>query len=399
VLKPCFDFTNTGNCNNPNCKFAHVIRLHGIIDASPEVQNNNNNYNNYNNNNNQKKFHSVTAVANWKTGDQVKIFSGSKDGYWRLWSLANNSFQKEHEQYMGGTVECLQVASNFLFCGFESYSTKLPDVAVGMIHAWDLSNPAAPPMEFHMHPLLPYAHATAVTKLLVDGQRIISGSRDGSIRLWSYDNGRFALVQTLMGHAREVTGLQIVDNNFLWSSSTDASIRIWDLSKNGVCMHAITMKDTSEAPNVPNNQAQPYHTDAVTDLIKFESASGSYILSSSLDGDVKAWRGQTGEMVASEGHGEGVTCMTKAEDPNRNPFLLIGLLSGNIMARNFEPTPHLPNAFSPILLLHNRFSVAHADAVTTVVGGVPGTGTFCSGGMDGKLLVFQVAGDMGLGKQ
>jgi len=394
-----------------------VIRLHGIIEASSEMQQNNNNSNNnynnnsnsnYNNNYNNKRMHSVTSIANWQVGDQVKIFSGSSDGYWRLWTMGNGSFSKEFENYMGGPVQCLQVSSNFLFCGFESYSTKLPDVAVGMIHAWDLGNPSAPPMEFQMHPLLPYAHSTAVTKLLVvDAQRIVSGSKDGSIRLWSYDNGRFALVQTLMGHAREVTGLQIIDNNLLWSSSTDGSIRIWDMSKNGECMHAITMKDTNSDGNnqgTPNNNNtqnepnQPYHTDAVTDLITFESASGTFVLSSSLDGDIKAWNGKTGQMVASESHGEGVLCITTAEDPNRNPLLLIGLQSGNIMARNFEPTPKLPQAFSAILCLSKKFSVGHEGAVKTITNGVPGTGTFCSGGIDGKLLVFQVTGDLGVGK-
>jgi hypothetical protein len=57
---------------------------------------------------------------------------------------------------MDGAVECLVVQSNFLFCGFQSISPALPEVT--MIHAWNLSNPADPPMKFHMHTLIPYAH-------------------------------------------------------------------------------------------------------------------------------------------------------------------------------------------------------------------------------------------------
>eukprot|EP00980_Cylindrotheca_fusiformis_P029214 scaffold22753_cov160-Cylindrotheca_fusiformis.AAC.6 len=374
-----------------------------MIDASTPKQdnNNNNNQNRYNHNNDHRQeFYSVTSVANWKTGDQVKIFSGSQDGCWRLWALANGSFIKEFEHNMGGSVECLEVASNFLFCGCESYSPALPEVAVGMIHAWDLSNPAAPPLEFRMHSLLPWAHATAVTKLLVvDGQKIVSGSRDGSIKLWNFDPAgkQFVLVQTLMGHAREVTGLAVADGTYLWSSSTDGSIRIWDLANNGECQYAITMNEN--AVSTPTNQQsppQPYHTDAVTSLVSFTSPNGTFILSSSLDGDVKAWNGKTGQMVASEAHGEGVVSMAMGEDTNGKPFLLIGLQSGNIMARNLEPTPKIPKAFASILLLSNKFSAAHSDAVRVIAPGIPGTATFCTGGMDGKVLVFQVAGDLGL---
>lgn len=408
ILKVCSHFTKNGQCKNGDrCNFAHVVRVHGMINASSPKQDNtsnnsssNNRYNSHQTN--QQEMHSVTSVANWKTGDQVKIFTGSQDGFWRLWALANGNFVKEFEHNMGGSVECLEVASNFLFCGFESYSTALPEVAVGMIHAWDLNNPASPPLEFHMHTLLPYAHATAVTRLLVvDGQKIVSGSRDGSIKLWNFDPAakRFVLVQSLMGHAREITGLAVADGSYLWSSSTDGSIRIWDLAKNGDCQYAITMNDTAAA--TPTNQQsqqapQPYHTDAVTSLVSFASPNGTFIISSSLDGDVKAWNGKTGQMVASEVHGEGVVSMAMGEDANGKPFLLIGLQSGNVMARNLEPTPKIPNAFSSILLLSSKYSVAHYDAVKVIATGISGTGTFCTGSMDGKVLVFQITGDLGL---
>jgi WD40 repeat protein len=415
ILKVCSHFTKNGQCNNStHCKFAHVVRLHGSINASSTKQNNNNNNNNnrYNHQDTQQNFYSVSSVASWKTGDQVKIFTGSQDGFWRLWTLNNGNFVKEFEHNMGGSVECLEVASNFLFCGFESYSTALPEVAVGMIHAWDLNNPSSPPLEFHMQSLIPYAHPTAVTKLLVvDGTKIVSGSKDGSIKLWNFDPAAkgFVLVQSLMGHAREITGLAVADGTYLWSSSTDGAIRIWDLAKNGDCQYAITMNETaaaaaatstnqqSQQQQQPPQTPQPYHTDAVTCLVSFTSPNGTFIISSSLDGDVKAWNGKTGQMVASEKHGEGVISMAMGEDASGKPFLLIGLTSGNIMARNLEPTPKIPNAFAPILVLSSKYSVGHYDAaVKTIACGIPGTGTFCTGGTDGKVLVFQITGDLGL---
>jgi WD40 repeat protein len=397
-LKPCAPFTNTGSCPNGNCGFAHVVKLHASIDASiPDQNANKNDYNNRNNNNN-RQMSPISSVSIWETAGAIKIFTGSHDGFWRLWNTQGGTFVKEFEQSMGGPVECVEVASNFLFCGFEGTSPALPGVQVGMIHAWNLSNPNDPPLEFHMHALIPYAHATRLTKLLVvDGQKIISGSRDGALRMWAFDaaahqgKGGFVLALTLLGHAREITGLSVADN-LLWSSSTDGSIRIWDLANNGECQHAITM-----APANPQQSSSPPpgagHKDAVTDLISFTSPSGKFILSSSLDGDIKAWNGSNGQCVASESHGEGVVSMSMGKDLNNNQLLLIGLVSGNIMIRSILQTPNVP-AFTLLATLSSHFTAGHEGSVKTICEGP--ASTFYSGGSDGKVLVFQFTGDLGL---
>jgi WD40 repeat protein len=414
-MKPCSNFTKTGNCSNTNCHFAHVVKLHASIDASSpdnsqqqSQSNSSSNYNNNNRNNYNKgpALHPVTSVAIWETQGVVKIFTGSQDGFWRLWNFTGGGFVKEFEHNMGGPVECLVVESNFLFCGFESISPSLPDITVGMVHAWNLANPTDPPLEFHMQsPLIPYAHAQGVTQLLVvEGHKVVSGSKDGSIKLWQFDTAanRFALAQTLHGHARSVTGLAVADGSVLWSSSTDGSIRIWDMAKmsGDQCQYAITMasganpQQLQQQPQSPPQQAGPGHTNAVTSLTSFKSASGTFILSSSLDGDIKAWNGTTGQCVASEAHGEGVVTMCMGADASGKALLLIGLESGNIMVRSLEPTPKIQQAFAPLLVLSNHYTAAHTEAVKTVCQGP--SGTFYSGGMDGKVLVFQFTGDMGL---
>ena len=385
-----------------------------MIDASSVMpndnkNNNNNNYNNNNRYNNGPNLAPVSSVAIWETQGAIKIFTGSHDGYWRLWNTQGGHFNKEFEHHMGGSVQCLVVASNFLFCGFESIATSLPEITVGMIHAWDLSNPSAPPLEFHMQPnSVPYAHATAVTKLIVaDGQNIISGSRDGTIRFWSFDaaasganaqaaptgpsKGGFVLAKTLSGHAREITGLAVADN-VLWSSSTDGSIRIWDMTS-GQCQFTIIMAGANLNPQQQSSISATGHSNAVTGLVSFKSPSGTFVLSSSLDGDVKAWNGSTGQCVASQQHGEGVVTMSMADDPSGNQLLLIGLESGNIMVRNLLQTGKMP-AFTLLFTLSNHYTVAHSGAVKALAKGP--SGTFYTGGSDGKVLVFQFNGDLGL---
>lgn len=366
--------------------------------------NNNNNsqssHHRSNNNNNYNQMAAVTCVTTWETQGQTKIFTGSKDGFWRLWTHSGNTFVREFEHNMGGPVECLIVASNFLFCGFECTSPSLPEVSVGMVHAWNLSNPSDLPLEFYTHPtLIPYAHNLAVTELMVvDGQTIVSGSKDGGIKVWSFANGTFALSQTLVGHAREITGLALADGMLLWSASADGAIRIWDMAKGGECKHCITSGAgilNPQAPGVPSQPPQVLgHTDAVTSLVQFKSNAGTFILSSSLDGTVKAWSGTNGQCVASEENGEGVVNMTMGADATGKDCLLIGLESGSLMVRNLEPTPKITKAFSLLILLTYFNSASHQGAVKALTKGP--AGTFYSGGADGKVLVFQFVGDIGL---
>lgn len=381
----------------------HAIKLHATINASSQLNDNRNNYQN-----NYQKFHSVTSVAIWDNNGNVKIFTGGKDGFWRLWSFnaQSNNFVKEFEHQMGGAVESLVVASNFLFCGFEGISKALPEVPVGMIHAWNLATPNDPPLEFHMQPnLIPYAHPTAVRKLVVvEGQKILSGSKDGSIKLWTYEapsatnpKGGFMLTQNLLGHAREVTGLVDV-GSMLWSCSTDGSIRIWDMAKPGApCQHCISMasNDSGTAPSSSTNSNNgPGHTDAVTGLVKFKSTAGDFVLSSSLDGAVKAWNAGTGQCVASESHGEGVMTIEMVGDMNGKPCLMVGCESGKMYIRNLEPTAKIQQAFAPLIQLNYNNAVIHNGAVRSLCKGP--AGTLYSSGDDGKVLVYQLTGDLGL---
>lgn len=377
------------------------MKLHASIDAANPAQQQQNNHgfnNNYNNNNNRGQLEAVTSVAIWETAGTIKIFTGSHDGFWRLWNTSGGTFVKEFEQQMGGKVECMQVAFNYLFCGFESMSPALPDVPVGMVHAWNLASPNQPPLELQMVPgMIPYAHGMAVTNVLVmgaDGQppTVISGSRDGSIRIWAFKDNAFVLEKNLLGHAREVTGLSPI-GTLLWSGGMDHSLRIWDIaSPVGTCQHTITSASMDGQPPAGNN---PGHSHAVTGLLQFEAPNngGTFVLSSSMDGTIQAWNGANGQCVAKEQHGEGVVCMSMAADLKGAPLLLIGLESGNIMCRNVLQSGTMP-AFGLLFCLSSRYTASHNGAVRSLCQGP--SSTFYSCGNDGKLLVWQLTGDLGL---
>lgn len=406
---PCNSWTMGGTCpHGDNCQYAHVVRCHKVFPASspmPNQNNNNNrNYNNYNNQNNNNNNAPVKAVAVWDCGPQgIKLFSGSEDGFWRLWN-SGNGFVKEAEQNMNGPVGCLKVVSNHLFCGFSGGSKGAPVATAGQVHAWNLGNPAQPPMEMYMaEPWFMYAHNLAITVLEIsegaNPPRILSGSADGTIRAWSLQNNKFVLEKSLPGHAGAVTGLcMIPGGNMLWSSSTDGTLRIWDLAQPemSACQHTIAGGEATPAGAPTNPQqgtAGPGHSKAVTALIPLTMDAGVFLLSSSLDGNIKVWDTKTGNCMVTESQGEGIVSMAVATTQANKQVLLLGLESGTIACRNIVQTPNAA-AFSLLFTLSNRHTAGHNGEVFGLASGP--SSTFYSSGKDGNVMVWQLIGDLKL---
>lgn len=414
----------------------------------------NNNYNNnrnYNSNNNYDTTRkaAVSAVSIWDMNGTIQIFTGSQDGFWRMWNTSQG-FSKQAETNMKGNVECLHVFQNsFLYCGFEAVPKLLPDVHVGMVHAWNLQNTAPQPAELQVDPqFLPYAHNQAVTAIAIGGSELsppttstpsqtptpggpvvlVTGSKDGIIRLWTFQVGKdFSLVRTLPGHTRQITSLVLIPGgSLLWSSSTDGSIRIWDLNQTvpeKSCQYCITRDTPGVVPNSTSGSAgggNPQnasshpsagvgHSDAVTALVAFPSPAGTFVLSASLDGSIKAWDSSTGQCVANELHSEGIVSMALAQsapeqmqqnqqqapdDSNGGAqVLLIGLESGNIACRNLVQTQNTP-AFALLFILSKKYTAGHSSAVKAIAAGP--SATFYTGGNDGNLMVWQFTGPMRL---
>jgi len=386
------------NCNQgDNCKFSHALKSHIQLEASSEIkQQKNNGYNNNYNNNNQKRKHTVSSAAIWENQGMIKIFTGSNDGFWRLWNSANG-FTQEFEKQMsdGGKVNCVEVASNFLFCGFDGICPKLPNTKVGMIHAWNLSSPQDPPLEFYMEKdNAPYAHSFSISSLFVTNQGIVlSGSEDSTIKVWQFENNAFTLRKTLAGHVRAVTGMTVVSSaslNMLWSCSVDETIRLWDLNT-GDCKHLISSETTK---NQQTGQSAG-HQAAITSLINFESKGmGNFVLSGSFDGTIKAWGADNGNLMASsEPHGNlGIVSMCLSSDTADTPLILCGLENGCISVRNILQTQNAP-AFTLLLYLNEYYS-SHSlhNAIKCIVSGP--SNTFYSCGDDGKMIVWQITGQL-----
>ncbi len=460
----CSHFASSGNCEYYSKGTCHATD-HSIqclstvlnskqLGSNSNINNNNNNNNNNNSNyNNGPTYHPTSDVTLWlqntnPSSPQLKIFTASHDGHWRLYDTSNGQFTVEVEHNLNGKIYTILVKHNFLFCGFEAISTKIPNQTVGMILAWNLSNPTDKPMELHMGStpasslLAPYAHSRGVTALITHDDVCFSGGQDHIIRIWKFhptmnaNKGGFCLIKECCGHVGDVTGL-VFCNGMLWSCSVDGTIRIWDSNANWECKHLITggnstdttaggaTAGTSTSPNANTSlgNEHPGHIAPVTTMIHFQNdqqqqppqqttsptaanpntAAGSFILSASLDGTVKVWDCANGNCLSTTHPLDtGITAMALMKEPKGGrPILIIGTENGIIYILSVLQSPKA-GAMSILSKLDPKFlNVGHSNysAIQNVVTGPPNTpyaNTFYTVGNDGNMIIWQVVDDIGM---
>jgi WD40 repeat protein len=90
--------------------------------------------------------------------------------------------------------------------------------------------------------------------VLADGQRAVSGSEDGTLRLWDLETG--ASLRTLAGHTGGVSAV-LADGRRALSGSWDNTLRLWDL-------------ETGESLRTIKG-----HTDGVNDVFVAGAANGA----------------------------------------------------------------------------------------------------------------------------
>jgi WD40 repeat protein len=81
----------------------------------------------------------------------------------------------------------------------------------------------------HIEHLTLVGHKGAVTAVAFapNGQRLVTGGKDGTARIWDTDSGHE--LHCLRGHRREITAVAFApDGHWLVTSSTDGTARIWD---------------------------------------------------------------------------------------------------------------------------------------------------------------------------
>lgn len=67
-------------------------------------------------------------------------------------------------------------------------------------------------------------HTDMITSLSLDWTKLVSGSKDGSVRIWDVVSG--SQLETCLGHSDTVSSVNMHDNHVA-SASWDGTVRCW----------------------------------------------------------------------------------------------------------------------------------------------------------------------------
>lgn len=310
----------------------------------------------------------VKSLAVIAEGPQ--ILTGGGDSTIKVWSMADGTPKLHTTINTPGPVHHIEIKDNstVLFaddeCAVDTGGANAPKVPSGVVRILNQANPTdmASSIVIRRSEEMPYAHPQSINSFVVlngpDGlPYVLTSGLEGMIRMWRFSsqtNG-FEHVGALEGHVRGITALLLNDSH-LWSASLDHTVRVWELNTSK-CIGTLSAANGGHTAAVSCLAAIPAVASAPT-------GSASFIVSGSMDGEVKMWQ-PGGELAWSGSHaaepGVGVTALHVFQDliggkhslvANHKliimwysihcfcycfvgqPTLLIGLSDGKIMARS-----------------------------------------------------------------
>nr|AFJ24811.1 WD repeat containing protein-61 [Schmidtea mediterranea] len=171
-----------------------------------------------------------------ESGQQMRSFDGAANlDAWTLMFSPDSRFIATGCQE--GDINLIGVDSGKIertislkgkFCLSIAYSPLGTHLAAGalngMINICDIQTGQLKSQDGHAMPVrgLAFSH---------DGQRLVSASDDGQIKVYDVTSG--SVVTTLTGHSNWVLGVDFcADNRHIVSCSSDKTVRIWDLNNN-----------------------------------------------------------------------------------------------------------------------------------------------------------------------
>jgi WD40 repeat protein len=131
-----------------------------------------------------------------------------------------------------------------------------------------------------------------------DGKKVVSGSKDGGVRLWDIDKGK--VIAKWMGHTNGVgSTCWSQDGQRVVSGSSDGTARVWDVEK------GVTILGPIET-----GHEQVHAIVYSPDMTLIATAGYGPSIPDSTEFPVKIWDAKTGQLVATlKGHTNWVSCL------------------------------------------------------------------------------------------
>jgi WD40 repeat protein/energy-coupling factor transporter ATP-binding protein EcfA2 len=217
--------------------------------------------------------------------DDQFLASSGRDGTVRIWSLEKG--QEKEIKKLNATDYVQQEYKNtglYRIYGVDFNPNKEDQIAYagdldGSVKIWNWRS-KNPPKVFGKH------EKTFVTlvRFSPDGDMLASSDRDGTIKIWSTENGK--LLGEINGHQKGVLGLAFSpDGNILASASIDETIKLWQVKE----VIKLSMESSKQLQHA--SVTLKAHT-ANINRLEF-SSNGQSIISASDDTTVRIWQWKT----------------------------------------------------------------------------------------------------------
>ncbi|KAH8549327.1 WD40-repeat-containing domain protein [Umbelopsis sp. PMI_123] len=212
--------------------------------------------------------HPVTGarIINWKYLYQQRYLLEQrwKTGHFQVREISSNP--NRPESHTAG-IYCIQFDDEKIVSGSRDHTVKIWDMQTGTCirTLWQ--------------------HTASVLCLQYDDRFIISGSSDKTIKQWDIHTGE--LIRSLNGHSESVLNLRF-DKNYIVSCSKDRTVRVWSVHSGSVLRRLVGHRAAVNACQFKDN----------------------LIVSASGDRTIKLWDLETGACLRTfDSHSRGIACV------------------------------------------------------------------------------------------